>query len=340
MKRVQADGNWTLMCPDNCQGLTTSYGKAFEELYQKYETEGKGIRTVKARHLWVEIIKTQIETGTPYICYKDSINEKNNQKNLGTIKSSNLCTEICQYTSEDEVAVCNLASIALPKFVDVENQSYDFAGLEKVASILTKNLNKIIDRNFYPIPEAKKSNLAHRPIGIGVQGLADTFALLKINFDSQEALDLNAKIFETIYYGAVKQSVELSKIDGPYSSFQGSPASQGLLQFDLWGPDASKPQLYDWDALKVEILKHGMRNSLLAAPMPTASTSQILGNTECFEAMTSNVYTRRVLSGDYIMINKHLVKDLIDLNLWNKDLRNKLMYNNGSIQTFDEIPAD
>lgn len=309
MKRVEKDEEWTLMCPNKCPGLHEVYGDEFEALYEKYEREGKGDKTIKARHLWTEILKSQIETGTPYMLYKDAANKKSNQKNVGTIKSSNLCTEIMEFTSPDEVAVCNLASISLPKFVNVEKQTYNFEELEKVAYICTKNLNRVIDRNYYPVKEAEYSNFRHRPIGIGVQGLADAYAMLKINFDSQEALDLNAKIFETIYFGAVKSSIDLAKTEGYYETYPGSPASKGELQFDMWGV---KPTLYDWAPVKAELMKHGMRNSLLVAPMPTASTSQVLGNTESFEAITANIYTRRVLSGDFICINKHLVRDLCD----------------------------
>jgi len=309
MRRVEQNADWTLMCPSKCPGMTEVYGEEFDALYEKYEREGKGLKTIKARTLWTEIIKSQIETGTPYMLYKDAANKKSNQKNVGTIKSSNLCTEIMEYTAPDEVAVCNLASIALPKFVDLENKSYNFKELEKVASIITRNLNNVIDKNFYPVPEAAKSNFRHRPIGIGIQGLADTFAMLKIQFDSPEAMDLNSRIFETIYYGAVKMSVQLAKEQGHYETFPGSPASLGQLQFDMWGV---KPTQYDWTDLKKEVVEHGMRNSLLIAPMPTASTSQILGNTESFEAITANIYSRRVLSGDFICINKHLVKDLVE----------------------------
>lgn len=315
MRRVEANEDWTLMCPNRCPGLVDVYGEEFEALYMKYESEGKGIKVVKARTIWTEIIKSQIETGTPYMLYKDAANKKSNQKNIGTIKSSNLCTEIMEYTAPDEVAVCNLASIALPKFVDLETNTYNFAELEKVASIITKNLNRVIDRNYYPVPEAKKSNFRHRPIGIGVQGLADAYAMLKINFDSPEAEDLNIRIFETIYYGAVKSSMEIAKVEGHYETFPGSPASKGELQFDMWGV---QPRQYDWTQLKKDVVQYGIRNSLLIAPMPTASTSQILGNTESFEAITANIYTRRVLSGDFICINKHLVKDLISLVFFSK----------------------
>lgn len=337
MKRVDADAHWTLLCPHKCPGLTEVYGDEFEALYEKYEKEGRGEKTIKARDLWTELIKSQIETGMPYMLYKDAANKKSNQKNIGIIRSSNLCTEIMEHTSKDEAAVCNLASIALPKFVNLETKTFNFDELIKVAGIITRNLNRVIDQNYYPIPETKNSNLRHRPIGLGVQGLADTFAMLKISYDSQEAMDLNEQIFETIYYGAVKMSMELAKESGPYSTFKGSPASLGELQFDMWGV---KPKHYDWVTLKNQVMTNGLRNSLLIAPMPTASTSIILGNTESFEAITANIYTRRAISGDFICINKHLVKDLIGLNLWNSDIRNKIMNANGSIQPLTEIPEE
>lgn len=335
MQRVEQDADWTLMCPAECPGLQDSYGKAFEELYTGYEKAGKGRKTIKARFLWNEIIQAQIETGTPYMLYKDACNEKSNQKNLGTIKCSNLCTEIVEYTSDDEVAVCNLASIALPRFVDEVAKTYNFDKLIEVTRVIVRNLNKIIDRNYYPVKEARKSNISHRPIGIGVQGLADAFALLRLDYDSPEALELNNRIFETIYYAACLESCEIAKKEGPYSTFNGSPASQGLLQFDLWGVT---PTMYDWKSLKDDIVKNGMRNSLLLAPMPTASTSQILGNNETFEAFTSNIYSRRVLSGEFICVNKYLIKDLIELGLWDDDLRNRLLASNGSIQHVNTIP--
>lgn len=337
MQRVEQDADWTLMCPAECPGLTETYGKAFEELYTGYEKAGKGRKTIKARVLWHEIVQAQIETGTPYMLYKDACNEKSNQKNLGTIKCSNLCTEIVEYTSEDEVAVCNLASIALPQFLDAVAKTYNFTKLIEVTRVIVRNLNKIIDRNFYPVPEARKSNLSHRPIGIGVQGLADTFALLRIDYDSPEALELNNQIFETIYYAACFESCEIAKREGPYSTFNGSPASQGILQFDMWGVS---PTMYDWKTLKEDVVKNGLRNSLLLAPMPTASTSQILGNNETFEAFTSNIYSRRVLSGEFICVNRYLINDLIRLNLWDSELRNKLLANNGSIQSITSIPED
>ena len=334
MKRVKADGDWTLMCPSECPGLDECWGLEFEKLYESYEKAGRGRKTIKARQLWNEIITSQIETGTPYMLYKDAANGKSNQQNLGTIKSSNLCCEIVEYSSKDEVAVCNLASLSLSKFV-LPNGKFDFEKLIEVTRVTTFNLNKIIDRNYYPIPETKKSNLRHRPIGIGVQGLADVFAMLKIEFDSSKALELNSQIFETIYYAAVLESIALAKIDGPYETYEGSPASKGKLQFDLWNKKAS---MYDWDNVKIEMKKYGLRNSLLVAPMPTASTSQILGNNETFEPFTSNVYSRRVLSGEFICINKHLVKDLMKLGIWDQQLRSKLLASNGSVQAIDEVP--
>lgn len=310
MERVEADADWTLMCPNECPGLVDVWGDAFVELYTKYEREGRGRKVVKARNLFFEMIESQIETGVPYMLYKDSCNRKSNQQNLGTIKSSNLCTEIIEYTSKDEVAVCNLASINLARFVN-SNREFDYTRLQEITEIVTKNLNKVIDVNYYPIEEARNSNLRHRPIGIGVQGLADAFIKMRVSFESEDALKINEKIFETIYYGACKASMEIAKMVGPYSSFQGSPASKGNLQFDLWGKIPTNG--YDWDSLKKDIVKYGMRNSLLIAPMPTASTSQILGNNESFEPYTSNLYTRRVLSGEFVCVNGHLVQDLIEM---------------------------
>ena len=298
MKRVKEDGMWSLFCPNEASGLSDAYGDEFEALYTKYENEGKARSQVKAQELWFSILDSQIETGTPYILYKDAANNKSNQKNLGTIKSSNLCTEIMEYTSKDEVAVCNLASIALPRFVDTVNQKFDFEKLHEITRVVTKNLNKVIDINYYPIEEAKNSNMRHRPIGIGVQGLADAFMMLRLPFDSDEAVQLNKDIFETIYHAALTESCNISEKDGPYSSFEGSPASQGILQFDMWGVKPS--DRYQWNDLKERIKIKGIRNSLLLAPMPTASTSQILGNNECFEPYTSNLYTRRTLSGEFM----------------------------------------
>lgn len=336
MQRVLDDADWSLFCPNQSPGLADVYGKDFEALYTKYEKEGKALKVVKARKLWDNILISQVETGTPYMLYKDACNEKSNQKNLGTIKSSNLCTEIIEYTAPDEVAVCNLASIALPKFV--KEGKFDFQYLKEVSETVTKNLNKIIDLNYYPIPEAQKSNFSHRPIGIGVQGLADTFVKLRLPFDSEEARKLNKDIFETIYFGALTASKDLAKKDGHYDTYKGSPVSKGILQYDMW--QVSPSERWDWVKLKEEIKKHGIRNSLLLAPMPTASTSQILGNNECIEPFTSNIYNRRVLAGEFIVVNKFLLEDLIDRNLWNEDIKNKLIRDNGSVQNIAEIPDD
>lgn len=337
MERVKADAEWTLMCPHQCPGLADVHSEAFKTLYESYEAQGKG-RKVKARDVWFKILQTQIETGMPYILFKDSCNRKSNQKNLGTIKSSNLCTEIIQYSDKDETAVCNLASIALPKFIDVVRgkPTYNFQRLMDCAKIATNNINIIIDKNFYPTPETKNSNLKHRPIGLGVQGLADTFAIMKLPFDSAQAKELNKQIFEAIYYAALEASMELAKIDGPYSSFKDSPASRGELQFDMWG---ITPTLgLDWDTLKANIMKYGLRNSLLMAPMPTASTSQILGNNECFEPFTSMIYTRGTLAGEFPVVNKHLVADLVKIGLWSEALKDKIVAEKGSIQNIPEIP--
>jgi ribonucleoside-diphosphate reductase, alpha subunit len=339
MKRVEADAEWTLMCPNECPGLFDSHSEEFEARYLKYEAEGKGRKTIKARDLWEKILESQIETGTPYMLYKDAANRKSNQKNLGTIRSSNLCTEILEYTSPDEVAVCNLASIALPMFV--KNGEFDHKELFRVTKQVTRNLNKVIDRNFYPVEEARNSNMRHRPVGLGVQGLADTFIMLRLPFTSDEAKVLNQEIFETLYFAAVTASMELAKEDGAYSSYKGSPISQGEFQHNLWGiKDSELSGRWDWDKLRKEVLKHGVRNSLLVAPMPTASTSQILGNNECFEPYTSNIYTRRVLSGEFIVVNKHLLEDLVRLGLWNENLKQELMRANGSVQDIDAIPED
>ncbi len=337
MQRVEENGNWSLFCPNESPGLHDTYGGEFEALYHKYEQEGKAKVTIKAQELWFKILESQIETGTPYMLYKDACNKKSNQKNLGTIRSSNLCTEIVEYTSPDEVAVCNLGSIALQKFVNGPGD-YDFDKLFEIASVLTKNLNKVIDVNYYPIEEAKNSNLRHRPIGIGVQGLADAFLLMKYPFDSDEARKLNREIFETIYYAAVKVSCELAQKEGAYQSFEGSPMSKGEFQFDMWG--VTPTNRWDWESLRKDVMKHGIRNSLLLAPMPTASTSQILGNNECFEPYTANIYTRRTLSGEYIVVNKHLLKDLIQLGMWNEEMREALMASNGSIQNINGIPQE
>ena len=338
MKRVENNEDWTLFCPHESPGLADCYGDDFEKLYTKYEKEGKGKSVVKAQDLWFEILEAQIETGTPYMLYKDAANKKSNQKNLGTIKSSNLCTEIIEYTSPDEVAVCNLASIALPKFVK-EDGTYDFQKLYDVTYVATRNLNKVIDVNYYPVEEAKNSNMRHRPIGLGVQGLADAFILMKMPFESEAAAKLNKDIFETIYFAGMTASKDEAIVDGPYQTFKGSPVSKGIFQFDMWGV-APESGLWDWAALKKEVKKHGVRNSLLVAPMPTASTSQILGNNECFEPYTSNIYTRRTLSGEFIIVNKHLMRDLIKLGLWNDTMKNKLIAAKGSVQAIPEIPTD
>jgi len=336
MKRVESNSEWSLFDPNEAPGLHECYGEEFERLYEKYEREGRARRTVKAQDLWFEVLESQIETGTPYMLYKDAANQKSNQKNLGTIKSSNLCTEIIEYTAPDEVAVCNLASIALSKFVTPEG-TFDHQKLYDITYTVTKNLNRVIDRNYYPVEEARNSNMRHRPIGIGVQGLADTFIMLKMPFDSDEAQGLNKDIFETIYYAAVTASKDLAKVDGPYKTYEGSPMSKGIFQFDMWGvsPESGR---WDWESLRQEVVSHGVRNSLLVAPMPTASTSQILGNNECFEPYTSNIYSRRTLSGEFIVVNKHLLKDLIGLGLWNDRMKNKLMEQNGSVQNIPEIP--
>ncbi len=334
MKRVQENGDWTLMCPNECPGLSEVWGEEFEKLYTKYEKENKGRKTVKAQELWFKILESQIETGTPYMLYKDASNRKSNQQNLGTIKSSNLCTEIIEYTAPDEVAVCNLASIALPKFVI--DGKFDHEKLFEVTYQITLNLNKVIDYNYYPVPEARNSNMKHRPIGIGVQGLADAFIMLRYAFDSEQARVLNRDIHETIYYAALTASKDLAKADGPYETYKGSPVSKGIFQYDMWGVKPS--DRWEWDVLKEEVKKHGVRNSLLLAPMPTASTSQILGNNECFEPYTSNIYTRRTLSGEFVVINKHLLRDLVKLGLWNENMKNELIAANGSVQQIDEIP--
>merc|ERR1711899_337469 len=338
MKRVEENGVWSLMCPHQCPGLSDCWGDEFEKLYKRYEDEGKYMKQVKAQDVWYAIIESQIETGTPYMLYKDSCNRKSNQQNLGTIKCSNLCTEIVEYSSPDEIAVCNLASIAVNAFVDKEKRTYDFEQLKRVAKVATKNLNKIIEVNFYPVEEARNSNMRHRPIGIGIQGLADAYILMRLPFESEEACLLNKQIFETIYYGALEASCELAQVDGPYSTYQGSPVSQGKLQYDMWG--VTPTDLHDWSALKAKIAKHGIRNSLLLAPMPTASTAQILGNNEGIEAYTSNIYSRRVLSGEFQVVNPHLLRDLTERDLWDDEMKNQIISRNGSIQGIDEIPDD
>ena len=337
MKRVKENGSWTLMCPHECPGLSDTHSAEFEALYIKYETEGKGRKTIKAQDLWFKILESQIETGTPYMLYKDAANGKSNQQNLGTIKSSNLCTEIIEYTSPDEIAVCNLASIALPKFV-TEDGTFDHDKLFEVSYQAAVNLNKVIDENYYPVEEARNSNIRHRPIGLGVQGLADAFILMRFPFESEEARTLNREVFETIYYAAMTASKDLAKRDGVYESYVGSPVSKGIFQPDMWNVTPS-PR-WEWDVLKEEVKKYGVRNSLLLAPMPTASTAQILGNNECFEPYTSNVYTRRVLSGEFIIVNKHLLKDLVKAGLWTKEMRQTIMSTSGSIQNISEIPQN
>jgi ribonucleoside-diphosphate reductase alpha subunit len=336
MKRVETNGDWTLMCPNECPGLSDTHSEQFEALYTRYEAEGKGRKTIKAQDLWFKILESQIETGTPYMLYKDAANSKSNQQNLGTIKSSNLCTEIIEYTAPDEIAVCNLASLALPKFV-TEEGTFDHDKLFEVTYQATINLNRIIDGNYYPVEEARNSNMRHRPIGLGVQGLADAFIMMRFPFESPEARQLNSEIFETIYYAAMTASKDLAKVEGAYESFPGSPLSKGVFQFDMWNVTPSSR--WEWDVLREEVKEFGARNSLLLAPMPTASTAQILGNNECFEPYTSNIYTRRVLSGEFIIVNKHLLKDLVKEGLWNKEMRQKLMASNGSVQNIVEIPA-
>jgi ribonucleoside-diphosphate reductase alpha chain len=334
MKRVEEEGDWSLFCPNEAPGLSDCWGEKFEELYERYEAEGKARKTVKAREIWSSILEAQIETGTPYMLYKDACNRKSNQQNLGTIKSSNLCTEIIEYTDENEVAVCNLASIALPRFII--DGKFDHNKLFEVTYQITLNLNKIIDRNYYPVVEAERSNLRHRPIGIGIQGLADAFILLRYPFECEEAQALNREIHETIYYAAMTASKDLAIKDGHYESYPGSPVSKGIFQYDMWNVTPTKR--WEWDVLKEEVAKYGVRNSLLLAPMPTASTSQVLGNNECFEPYTSNIYTRRVLSGEFIIVNKHLLRDLVDLGVWNEQLKDKIIGANGSIQGIVEIP--
>jgi ribonucleoside-diphosphate reductase alpha subunit len=337
MKRVKENGDWTLMCPHECPGLSDTHSKEFEKLYTKYEKDGKGRKTIKAQDLWFKILESQIETGTPYMLYKDAANAKSNQQNLGVIKSSNLCTEIIEYTAPDEVAVCNLASLALPKYVN-DDSTFNFEKLFEVTYQATINLNRIIDENFYPVEEAKNSNLRHRPIGLGVQGLADAFIMMRLPFESEEAKALNREVFETIYFASMTASKDLAKEDGAYESYAGSPVSKGIFQFDMW--NVKPTQRWEWDLLKDEVKKYGVRNSLLLAPMPTASTAQILGNNECFEPYTSNIYTRRVLSGEFIIVNKHLLKDLVKEGLWDKTMRQKIMAANGSVQNIEDVPEN
>ena len=337
MERVEQNADWSFFCPNECPGLQDAYGEEFKQLYESYEAQGLARETVPARTVWDKVVEAQIETGTPYMLYKDSANMKSNQKNLGTIRSSNLCTEIMEYTSKDEVAVCNLASIALPRFVNHETKQFDFQKLYDVTYHVTGNLNRVIDVNYYPVEEARNSNMRHRPIGLGVQGLADTFAMLGMYFESDEAKALNKEIFETIYFASCTASKDAAITEGPYSSFKGSPASEGVLQFDLWGMNEHSGR-WNWDSLKSEIVENGMRNSLLLAPMPTASTSQILGNNECFEAFTSNLYVRRTLSGEFVVTNKHLIKDLINLGLWSLEMKDEILRHKGSIQAIAGIP--
>ncbi|KAE8747470.1 hypothetical protein FOCC_FOCC005801 [Frankliniella occidentalis] len=337
MKRVEKNEKWSLMCPHQSPGLADCWGEEFEKLYEKYEQEGRYMKQINAQQLWLAIIESQVETGTPYMLYKDACNRKSNQQNVGTIKSSNLCTEIVEYSSPTEIAVCNLASVAVNMFVKPD-KTYDFVKLKEVTKTVTKNLNKIIDVNYYPVPEARNSNMRHRPIGIGIQGLADAFILMRLPFESQGAQDLNTKIFETLYYAALEASCELAETLGPYETYPGSPVSKGILQPDMWNVTPSK--LWDWDALRSKIAKHGVRNSLLLAPMPTASTAQILGNNESIEAYTSNIYTRRVLSGEFQVVNHHLLRDLTDIDLWDDDMKNEIISNGGSIQNIDRIPKE
>ena len=339
MERVKSNGSWTLMCPDECPGLSDVYGDAFKELYESYEASGKGRVTLKARDLWFQVLDAQMETGTPYLLYKDAVNKKSNQKNIGTIKSSNLCCEVCQYSDDKESAVCNLASIGLPTFLDYSTTppTFNYEKLHDVTKVVTENLNRIIDRNYYPTEKTRRSNMRHRPIGIGIQGLADTFILMDLAFTSDEAKVVNRHIFETIYHGALERSCELAVSEGAYETFPGSPASEGILQFDMWGYDPGNER-YDWTAMKHRVMEHGLRNSLLLAPMPTASTSQILGFNECFEPITSNIYSRRTIAGEFVVTNKYLVRDLLDLGLWNDTVKNNVIANNGSIQHIDIIP--
>jgi len=339
MKRVKEDGMWTLMCPDECPGLADVYGDDFDKLYIEYETTRKCRKTVKARDLWFQVLDAQMETGTPYLCYKDAANKKSNQQNVGTIKSSNLCAEIYQYSDATESAVCNLASIALPAFYNSTTKTYDYEKLHDVTRTITYNLNRVIDINYYPTPKTERSNKRHRPIGLGVQGLSDVFMMMDIPFASDEAKLVNKMIFETIYHAALTESCAIAKVDGPYETFAGSPASKGQLQFDLWGKEPLADR-YDWTTLKSDIMTYGIRNSLLLAPMPTASTSQILGYNECIEPITSNIYSRRTIAGEFIMANKYLMNDLIRLDLWNEKIKNSMVANHGSIQHIDAIPQD
>jgi ribonucleoside-diphosphate reductase alpha subunit len=340
MKRVESGGNWSLFCPDTAKGLSDCYGKDFEELYTKYEEEGLATSTIPAADVWKAILKSQTETGTPYMLYKDACNAKSNQKNLGVIKSSNLCTEILEYTDRDETAVCNLASIALPKYVNKDTKTFDYDALHKATKIVTKNLNRVIDRNFYPVETARRSNMKHRPIGMGVQGLADVFILCGLPFDCEESRLMNAHIFETMYHAALEASSELAEVEGSYESFEGSPTSQGILQPDMWDGDTKFSDRYDWNAMRERVKTKGLRNSLLMAPMPTASTAQILGNNECFEPYTTNIYLRRTLAGEFVVVNKHLVDDLKKVGLWSKEMKDLMVKAGGSIQNIVDIPED
>ena len=339
MKRVESDGNWSLFCPDQAKGLSDVYGKEFEDLYEKYESEGIATKVVPASEIWKAIIKSQSETGTPYMLYKDACNEKSNHKHVGTIKSSNLCTEILEFTDKEETAVCNLASIALPKYVDVEKKEFNHEELHRVTKMVTRNLNRVIDKNFYPTENGKRSNMRHRPIGIGVQGLADVFIMLRMTFGSEESRKLNIDIFETIYHASLESSCELAEMYGPYETFKGSPFSKGILQFDMWDRDPKFSGRYDWNAMR-KLVKKGTMNSLLLAPMPTASTSQILGNNECFEPYTTNIYLRRTLAGEFVVVNKHLVNDLKERGLWSKEMKDLMVKANGSVQNIIDIPDD
>jgi ribonucleoside-diphosphate reductase alpha subunit len=340
MKRVEEGGTWSLFCPDKAKGLSDCYGKDFEELYTRYEEEGLANATVPAADVWKAILKSQTETGTPYMLYKDACNSKSNQKNLGVIKSSNLCTEILEYTDKDETSVCNLASIALPKYVNRETKTFDYDKLHEVTKTVTKNLNRVIDRNFYPVETARRSNMKHRPIGLGVQGLADVFILCGLPFDCEESRLMNAHIFETMYHAALEASSELAEVEGPYESFEGSPASQGILQPDMWEGETKCSDRYDWDAMRTRVMSKGLRNSLLMAPMPTASTAQILGNNECFEPYTTNIYLRRTLAGEFVVVNKHLVDNLKKVGLWSKEMKDLMVKAGGSIQNIVDIPDD
>jgi ribonucleoside-diphosphate reductase alpha chain len=357
MERVRGGGAgagagadmWSYFCPDECPGLADVYGDDFKELYEKYEREGRARKQVKARDLWLKILDSQMETGTPYILFKDAANKKSNQKNIGVIKSSNLCTEIMEYSDANETAVCNLASIALNRFVDEKNRTINFTELERITALVVDNLNQIIDINYYPTTKTETSNLRHRPIGIGVQGLADVFMMMNIPFHSEEAKVINREIFETIYFAALQASMTLAARHGAYETFKGSPASEGILQFDMWGVDPTvetypapkyRNKRYDWNTMKDKIKQHGLRNSLLLAPMPTASTSQILGNNECFEPITSNIYTRRTLAGEFIMVNRYLIRDLIAIGMWNERVKTNIIANQGSVQYIDGLPDE